>query len=104
MYHIYKKKNNSHFFLESISDIQNIDLNAIETYLDTLNLSIQKVCLVYLGPKPNVVSFLDKPSERHRSTKPGKYADEMSKLTPKQLKARQRVPNLGFPKVVSILR
>ena len=36
-------------FLESLSDIENIDLNLIETYLETLNLSIQNVHSVYLG-------------------------------------------------------
>ena len=56
---VYKKKNNSNFFLESLSDIQNIKLDVIETYLNTLNLSIQNVSSVYLGPKPSVVSFLD---------------------------------------------
>ena len=56
---VYKKRNNSYFFLDSLSDIQNLDLNFIETYLNTLNLSIQNVHFVYLGPNPNNVTFLN---------------------------------------------
>ena len=55
---IYQKKKNSLFFLESFSDIKNIDLDRIGTYLGTLNLSIQNVHSVYLGTNPNQVSFL----------------------------------------------
>ena len=54
---IYQKKKNSILFLESLSDIENIDLEHIGTYLGTLNLSIQNVHSVYLGAKPNQVSF-----------------------------------------------
>ena len=54
---IYQKKKNSIFFLESLSDIRNIDLDHIGTYLGTLNLSIQNVHAVYLGANPNQVSF-----------------------------------------------
>ena len=50
---IYQKKKNSFFFLESLSDIKNIDLDLIDTYLGTLNLSIQNVQSVYLGANPN---------------------------------------------------
>ena len=53
---IYQKKKNSFFFLESSSDIKNIDLNHIESYLKTLNLSIQSIHSVYLGKNPNSVS------------------------------------------------
>ena len=54
---IYQKKKNSLFFPESLSDIKNIDLDQIDTYLGTLNLSIQNVHSVYLGTNPNQVSF-----------------------------------------------
>ena len=54
---IYQKKKNSFFFLKSLSDIKNIDLDHIGTYLGTLNLSIQNVHSVYLGANPNQVSF-----------------------------------------------
>ena len=53
---IYKKTKNSFFSLESFSDIKNIDLDLIDTYLETLNLSIQNVQFVYLGTNPNQVS------------------------------------------------
>mgnify|MGYP001222435510 CR=1 FL=1 len=56
---VYKKKNNSYFSLESLSDIQNLDLDAIETHLDAINLSIQNVNSVYLGSNPNDVLFLN---------------------------------------------
>ena len=56
---VYKKNNNSYFFLDSLTDIQNVDLDFIETYLDTLNLSIKNVHSVYLGLNPNDVSFLN---------------------------------------------
>ena len=54
---IYQKKKNFLFFLKCLSDIKNIDLDHIETYLGTLNLSIQNVHSVYLGTNPNRVSF-----------------------------------------------
>ena len=54
---IFQKKKNSLFFLESLSDIKNIDLDHIDTYLGSLNLSIQNVHSVYLGANPNEVSF-----------------------------------------------
>ena len=54
---IYQKKKNSLFFLESLSDVKNIDIDHIDTYLGTLNLSIQNVYSVYLGANPNEVSF-----------------------------------------------
>ena len=55
---IYQKKKNLVFFLKCLSDIKNIDLDHIGTYLGTLNLSIQNVHSVYLGTNPNQVSFL----------------------------------------------
>ena len=55
---VYKKKNNSHFFVDSLSDVQNVELDVIETYLSTFNLSTQNVHSVYLGPNPNDVLFL----------------------------------------------
>ena len=54
---IYQKKKNFLFFLKCLSDIKNIDLDYIGTYLGTLNLSIQNVHSVYLGANPNEVSF-----------------------------------------------
>ncbi len=54
---IYQKKKNFLFFLKCLSDIKNIDLDHIDTYLRTLNLSIQNVHSVYLGANPNEVSF-----------------------------------------------
>ena len=56
---IYQKKKNSYFFLESLSDIKNINLDLIENYLETLNLSIKNVNFVYLGANPNNVSFFN---------------------------------------------
>ena len=56
---IYQKKKKSCFFVDSLSDIQNMDLDVVETYLGTLNLSIQNVHSIYLGPNPNNVSFLN---------------------------------------------
>ena len=53
-----KRKKNSLFFLESLSDIKNIDLDRIGNYLGTLNLSIQNVHSVYLGKNPDQVSFI----------------------------------------------
>ena len=57
---IYQKKKSSYFFLENLSDIKNINLDLIENYLGTLNLSIQNVHSVYLGTNPNRVSFFNK--------------------------------------------
>jgi len=54
---IYQKKKNFLFFLKCLSDIKNIDLDHIGTYLESLNLSIQNVHSVYLGANPNGVSF-----------------------------------------------
>ena len=54
---IYQKKNNFLFFLKCLSDIKNIDLDYIGTYLETLNLSIQNVHPVYLGADSNKVLF-----------------------------------------------
>ena len=54
---LYQKKKNVLFFLKCLSDIKNIDLDHIGTYLGTLNLSIQNVHSVYLGTNPNEVSF-----------------------------------------------
>ena len=54
---IYQKKKDFLFFLKCFSDIKNIDLDHIGTYLGTLNLSIQNVHSVYLGANPNRASF-----------------------------------------------
>ena len=54
---IYQKKKNFLFFLKCLSDIKNIDLDNIGTYLETLNLSIQNVHSVYLGSNPNRAPF-----------------------------------------------
>ena len=54
---IYQKKKNFLFFLKCLSNIKNIDLDHVGTYLGTLNLSIQNVHSVYLGANPNEVSF-----------------------------------------------
>ena len=59
MVQIYQKKKNSSFLPQKLSDIKNIDLDLIENYLKTFNLSIQKVHVVYLGEKPNLVSFFN---------------------------------------------
>ena len=56
---IYQKKKNSNLFLQKLSDIKNIDLDLIENYLKTFNLSIQNVHFVYLGANPNLVSFFN---------------------------------------------
>ena len=58
-FQVYKKRNNSYLSLYSLSDIQNMELNVIKGYLDTLNLSIQKVHSVYLGSYPNNFSLLN---------------------------------------------
>ena len=55
---IYQKKRNFLFFLKCLSDIKNIDLDHIDTYLETLNLPFQNVYPIYLGANPNKVSFL----------------------------------------------
>ncbi len=57
---LYQKKKKSYFFLDCLSEIKNVDLNVIETYLQTLNLSIQNVHSVYLGLNPKSVSFFNK--------------------------------------------
>ena len=54
---LYQKKKNFLFFLKCLSDIKNIELDHIGTYLGTLNLSIQNIHSVYLGANPNEVSF-----------------------------------------------
>ena len=54
---IYQKKKILLICSKSLSDIKNIDLDLIENYLKTLNLSIQNVHSVYLGANPNQVSF-----------------------------------------------
>ena len=56
---IYQKKKNSYFWLQKLSDIKNIDLDVIENYLKTFNLSIQNVHLAYLGANPNLVSLFN---------------------------------------------
>ena len=56
---IYQKRKNAYFFLESLSDIKNVEIDLIETYLETLNLSIQNVHSVYLGANPQSISFLN---------------------------------------------
>ncbi len=57
---LYQKKKNSYIFLKNLSDIKNINLDLIENYLGTLNLSIQNVHSVYLGTNPNSVSIFNK--------------------------------------------
>ena len=59
MVQIYQKKKNSSFLLQKLSDIKNIDLDLIENYLKTFNLSIQNVHVGYLGANPNLVSFFN---------------------------------------------
>ncbi len=56
---IYLKKKNSFFSLEKKSDIKETKLNLVETFLKTLNLSIQNVHSVYLGVNPNVKLFFN---------------------------------------------
>ena len=56
---IYQKKRNSCFFLKNLSDIENIDLNFIETYLENFNLSLKKIHSVYLGSNFDFISTLD---------------------------------------------
>ena len=53
---IYHKKK-KFLSLKCLSNIKNIDLDDIGTYLGTLNLSIQNVHSVYLGANPNEVLF-----------------------------------------------
>lgn len=55
---IFQKKTNSYFLLDSLSDIKNIELDAIEKYLKTFNLPIQNVHLVYLGTNPKFKLFI----------------------------------------------
>ena len=54
---IFQKKKNPFFFLESLSDIKNIDLDHMDTYLGSLNLSNRNFHCVYLGANPNQVSI-----------------------------------------------
>ena len=56
---IYKKKKSSFFFLDSLTDIKKIELEAINTYLEKFNLSIKNVHSGYLGINPNSVSFIN---------------------------------------------
>ena len=56
---IYKKKKRSLFFLDSLSDIKNIELDVIDNYLGKFNLSIENVHLAYLGINPNCVSYIN---------------------------------------------
>ena len=59
MVQIFQKKKNSTFLLQKLSDINNMDLDLIENYLKTFNLSIQNVHVGYLGANPNLVSFFN---------------------------------------------
>ena len=59
MVQIFQKKKNSTFLLQNLSDINNMDLDLIENYLKTFNLSIQNVHVVYLGTKPNLALFFN---------------------------------------------
>ena len=52
---IYQKKKKSLFFLDCLSEIKNLDIVDIETFLETLNLSIQNVNFIYLGSNSNKV-------------------------------------------------
>ena len=56
---IYQKKKKPYFSFKTISEIKNFDLNFIETYLETLNLSVENVYPVYLGSNPDSVSFFN---------------------------------------------
>ncbi len=56
---IYKKKKRSSFFLDSLTDIKKIELEAINTYLEKFNLSIKNVHSGYIGINPNCVSFIN---------------------------------------------
>ena len=56
---IYKKNKSSFYFLDSLSDIKDIKLDFIDTYLVKFNLSIQNVHSAYLGINPNSVSFIN---------------------------------------------
>ena len=53
---IYQKKSNSCFFLNNLSDIENIDLDSIETYLENFNLSLKKIHSVCLGSNFDFIS------------------------------------------------
>ena len=59
MVQIYQKKKNSSSLLQKLSDIKNIDLDLIENYLKTFNLSIKNVHLVHLGTNPTLVSLFN---------------------------------------------
>lgn len=53
---IYQKKKNFCFFLDNLSDIENIDLDSIETYLENFNLSLKKIHSVCLGSNFDFIS------------------------------------------------
>ncbi len=57
---LFQKSEKSCFFLNHSSDIINVDLNLIETYLETLNLSIQDIHFVYMGSNFNALPIFDK--------------------------------------------
>ena len=56
---IYQKNKNSHIFLDKLSEIKSVNLEIVERYLETFNLSIENVNLVYLGQNSNQVLFLN---------------------------------------------
>ena len=56
---IFQKNKNSKFLLKKLSDIKNIELDLIENYLKTFNLSINNVHLVYLGTNPTLLSLFN---------------------------------------------
>lgn len=56
---LYQKRKKSSFFLQSLSEVKNIDLGSIENYLKIFNLSIDNVNFVYLGKISNHFSFLN---------------------------------------------
>ena len=56
---IYQKKKNSYFFFDCLSEIQSVDIDIIEPYLETLNLSIDNVHSIYLGANPNLVPIFN---------------------------------------------
>ena len=53
LFNYIKRKKIIFFFPKSLSDIQNIDLDVIDDYLKIFNLSLKKICSVYLGKKTN---------------------------------------------------
>ena len=56
---IYQKKKNSYFFFDCLSEIKSVDIDIIEPYLETLNLSIDNVHSIYLGANPNCVPIFN---------------------------------------------